>query len=153
MGLFEQLIQELNQSAQMELSIDENNCCRLKIKNKFALQMEVYKKTGEDLVIACVLGEVPPGKYREMLLQEALVSNGEPHPRYGIFAYSKDHNQLILYEILKMSQLTGSSLHDYIKVLSQKAETWYDALERQDIPQISKQGPSGSSETIFGMKL
>ena len=150
---FGTILQELGKSALIpitDLHPDRNNSCLVRIKGGIELQMEL-DRSGQNLVIGCDLGAIPPGRYKENLFREALKANGLPHPRYGIFAYSKQTDHLIVFDTLNTKDLTGDKVAEYLVKFMEKVVTWRSAISGNDIPLIAaiKSSKLGG---IFGLK-
>jgi len=150
MAMFDQVIKELGEALAIDLKVDEHECCLLKIEDKLSVQIEMYQKTGEHVLVGSLLGELAAGSYRENILKEALVANGFPYPQYGIFAYVPDKNQLILYDLLKVSELNGEKFSDHLVLFVKKAKEWQEAIGRGDVPQMTKLTQSNDGG-VFGI--
>ena len=147
------ILQELGRSSVIPISDlhpDSNNSCLIRLKGGVEVQIE-QDKSGQNLVIGCDLGDLPPGRYREDLFYEALKSNGMPHPRFGTFAYSKRTDHLILYETMSMQDLTGDKVADFLVKFVEKAFTWKTAIKSNEIPTLSNVRTSKFGG-IFGLK-
>ena len=109
MDLFESLLDEFSKAADLpNLKPDANNSCLIALpQNGPQIQLEL-DRSGEFLIMGCNLGFLPMGRYREMVLKEALRANGLPYPRVGTFAYVKKTDNLILFLKLPTRELTGS---------------------------------------------
>lgn len=148
MDHFGQLLFDLGKEIGEELYPDRNRICKLNYQGQLHLQLE-YIDPKEQLLIAAFLCDVPPGKYRETLLKEALKTNNE-YPRIGTLAYSPRNNQLVLFEFLYAPHQTAPKLFHYLEDFLKKALAWKEAVEK-GLPLPSPQtGPSGGS--IFGLK-
>ena len=130
---FEVIISELSTLTNIELAPDENETCLIRFNSGLGIQMEI-DPSGEKFLIAAELGVVPVGKYRENLFISALTFNGLPHPRYGIFAFSKNTDSLILHDNLELDPITGETLLEYLQPFSTKAEKWRNAIINGSIP-------------------
>ena len=94
---FEEILQLLGQSLNLPLQVDANNACAIQIKQNLIVQLQP-DPSQEKLLIGCQIIQVPPGKFRENVLKEALKANGLPDPRVGIFAYIARNNTLFLFQ-------------------------------------------------------
>ena len=147
------ILQELGKSTIIPISDlhpDRNNSCLVGIKGGIQIQLEM-DRSGDNLLIGCDLGAIPPGRYKENLFREALKANGLPPPRNGIFAYSKQTDHLILFETLHARDLTGEKVADYLVKFLEKVVTWQSAISSNDIPIISTMKTSRFGG-IFGLK-
>lgn len=150
---FGTFLQELGAILQVEdLHPDANNSCLIKFKDDIRVQLEIDRQ-GQYLLLGSNLGEVPIGRYRENLFTEALKANGLPTlPRYGIFAYSKHANQLVLFEMFPIRELSSAKLGEFLPKYVEKAKIWKDAIARGDVPIISVATPSGKTMGMFGLR-
>lgn len=151
--LFTSLLDELSIPMKIkDLKPDSNNSCLIKFKTGVEIQLEL-DTSEEFLLIGTSFGPLRPGRYRENIFREALKANGMPAPRYGIFAYSKKADNLIMFDKLHLKDLTGMKIFDHIKPFTEKALVWKEALARGDIPSIlSSSYASSSSGGIFGIR-
>lgn len=149
---FGTLLQELAQALHLpSLQPDANNSCILKFKGEVIVQIEI-DRSNQSLVIGSDLGSIPAGRYRENIFTEALKANGMPLPRYGIFAYSKQSDHLVIFDALPIRDLTGTKVADFLPLFVQKARIWKTALERGDIPPLATLYTAGQTSGIFGLK-
>lgn len=134
MEVFPQLIKELGESNNAELEVDGSGSCKLILKDQLYIQLEPDMATGEKLIMVCPLGEIPPGNYKRDIFKRALIANFKPAPRYGIFSFSPQNNNLILFEQLKMANHSIDFLTSYLEKFIHRALKWYEAIQAQDIP-------------------
>lgn len=149
--LFGTLLQELGRALQIDLRPDANNSCLIRFGKDLRVQIEL-DPTGQVVVVGTELGTVPPGRYRENLFTEALKSNGLPAPRYGIFAYSRKTDHLILYEKMQIRDLTGNKIADFLPLFMEKAKIWKEALTRGEVPVAITVHTSRPPTGMFGMR-
>src|SRR5262245_19403177 len=115
-----------------DLKPDQNNTCLIKMPKGPKIQLEMAK-TGDGILIGIELGQVPPGRYRIDVLKEALKSNGLPLPRYGIFAWSRKADTLILYKKFPLKDLTGEKIAAFLSPFIEKANKWTEALAKGEV--------------------
>lgn len=152
------ILQELGQTDMMINLVSKvqawrpnaSNTCLIPISEGLNIQFELDKHE-KNLVVGCVLGNVPPSPYRHKLFTEALRSNGVPPPRYGILAYSSKTQNLILFDSLDLRDLSGHKIADYLMPFLDKAKQWKEAIQSGNIPSGVPQQSSGLN--IFGLKL
>jgi len=151
--LFDSLLAELGKILKIpKLHVDSNHACLIKFKEGVSIQLERAVK-GEGLMIGCIIGNIPPGKYRENFFREALKANGQPEPRIGTFAYSKRADTLVLYTILPMQDLDGEKIAAVLLPFKEKAVAWKEAIDRGSMPVISSsQTVSSGGGGIFGLR-
>lgn len=149
--LFGTLLQELSILLKIpDLHADANNSCLIKFKDETLVQIEI-DHSGEFLIVGSDLGAVPTGRYRENLFAEALKANGLQHPRYGTFAYSKQSDRLVIFEMLRLKELTGMKVAEFLTPFLVKAKLWNEAISKGDIPIVSATSPSGRTAGMFGL--
>jgi hypothetical protein len=151
LDLFGSLLKELAPSLGIaKLEPDSNNSCLIRLESGLMIQIELDKK-GEFLLVGADLGTVPPGKYRENLLREALKSNDLPYPIYGILCFSRKNDHLALYEKLPIKDLTGAKIASFIGPFSEKAYTWSAALFKGEVPTVIQPGTTQKPGGLFGL--
>ena len=147
MNFFEEYIQKLGQTLGTPLHAEKGYLCKLRVEGSLQVQIE-HEPDQERILIASFLCELPPGKYREDLLKEALKAN-DSLERLGIFAYSSKNNNLVYFLYLSdkiaFEEFSQSFLH-----WLDTAKVWKSAVESGNIYQIS-QSRSSSSSSIFGL--
>jgi hypothetical protein len=143
---FEELLKELGKILNLSLHPDRHRACNLKINNGLEVQIEI-NPVKEKLLFVTLIGTIPPGKFRENLLKEALKANNQ-FPRTGILGYSERNNKLTLHEFLPLSEMNGEKMAKYLQQFVLKADEWKVSLETGSIPQISPK----KDTSIFGIK-
>lgn len=124
---FEGLLKELSAELGVTLHPDRRGACRLKINEQFHVQLEC-DAGHENVLVATFIGELPPGKFRENILKDALQANS-PFPKNGILSYSERNNQLALFERLPLSNLNGNTLANFLAAFIEKATQWKNGIE------------------------
>ena len=150
---FGTLLEEISREMKIgPLISDKNNTCQIRLKTGLEFQIEM-DKAHQFLIIGADLGVIPPGRYRENILREALKANGLPHPLYGIFAYSKKKNSLILFMRLNLSELTGQKVAEFLQPFTEKGLAWMRAIARGEVPVVASIYTSGRSGMgMFGLR-
>lgn len=145
------LLQELGKLLNInDLQPDGNHSCLIKFPGSISIQIEP-DKAEQFLIIGCDLGAVPPGKYRELVFQEALKANGQLTPRHGDFAFSTVADKLILQELIPLQNLNGDRLYASLTPFVEKAKNWRDAISRGDVPS-SLTTTSPARGGMFGLR-
>ena len=126
MDRFQELLWDLGEVIELPLHVDKNNACKIVIQEKLSIQLEM-DSSHERLLAAAFISELPPGKFRENVLKEAMKTNNSYHP-FGIFAYIEKINSLILYHYLMADQLNGEKLADFLELFIEEAESWQSAI-------------------------
>lgn len=124
---FEQLIRGLSVTFDDAIGTDDGRTCRFRVNDKFSIQLELDPGQ-EKILVGSLICEVPPGKFRENVLKEALKDNSEPPPKHGILAYLDRNNFLALYEYLPLRTLTPETMMTYLVLFIEKAEAWHTAV-------------------------
>jgi hypothetical protein len=144
MDKFAIVLADLSALIDVPLHPDHNRCCALFINN--ALHIQLQEEDNKDrLLLACFIGELPPGKFRENVLKETLKENNL-FPRVGTFCYSPRNNQLAFFTYIPLPTLSGDLLADMLETFLDRAFTWKTTLETGQIPargsNLQKTGPS-----------
>jgi hypothetical protein len=124
---FHEILQLLGGELGLTLHTDRNHACALQINEGLIVQLE-SDAAQEKLLIASQIIEVPPGKFRENVLKEALKANALPDPRIGTFAYIAKINQLVLYQYYPFDILNAQRLAGLLAPFIQTAEKWREAI-------------------------
>ncbi len=124
---FEELLQALSKVFHLPLHIDRANACSIRLHGDLVIQLQP-DMTQEYLWIFAKLIEIPPGKFRENVLKEALKANALPDPRAALFAYMSAANHLVLFQKYPFKILTGERLAGLIGSLLETADQWKKAI-------------------------
>lgn len=144
--VFTTLLQELGKEFQLTLVPDKYNALSLEIP-PLIIQLELDEKQ-ENLFLFTKIIELPPGKFRENVLAEALKINGLPDPRPGIFGYIAATNHLTLHQSYPIKILNGENLAGLFGSFFELAFNWHEAIHR------GNPSPAGSSSPPpFGLRL
>ncbi len=135
MNKFEELIEQLGSILQIPLHAENGVACKLNIKNVFHVQLE-YNESKEEILLASFINPIPPGKFREETLLEALRANNEENS-LGSFAYSDKNNSLFLQLYLPIS-ISAEELNTNLKQFIDKGKIWKEALEKGKLELVSK---------------
>jgi hypothetical protein len=146
---FEELLNELGAEFGTTLHPDRKGACKLKINEIFHIQIECDAHQ-ENLLVATFICDIPPGKYRENILKDALKANG-PFPINGTLAYSDRNNQLVLFSYFRLSNLTGKKLAELLAAFVDKANHWRIGVETGHTSHLVSPLLKPASG-IFGMK-
>lgn len=146
-GLVDSLLDELGKALQSPgLHLDQNNTCLIEMRG---VRINIEEKSSEYLLLGVDLGVLPPGRYRENIFREALKSNGLPFPRYGSFGFSKRSEKLILFETMRLNELSAEKIVNFLNPFIEKAKLWKDAIARGDVP-LATTSTSGN-KGMFGL--
>ena len=144
MDKFAIVLADLGSLVDVPLHPDHNRSCSINVNNVMHLQLQ-EEENKERILLAAFFGELPPGKFREILLKETLKENNL-FPRIGTFAYSPRNNQMVFFTYAALPTLTGDKLADVLELFLDRAFSWKTALETGQIPSrganLQKTGPS-----------
>lgn len=133
------------------LAPDANNSCLIKFPKGPSIQLEI-DKTGNFLMIACDLGEIPAGPYRENVFREALKYNGRPYPHIAEFAYSKQTNKLVMTRLLPLNDIRGEIIIEALTPFQELSNRWHETLARGEIPSSLEGAYISGGAKMFGIK-
>ena len=138
---FEVLIAELGRSLDITLHVDRNHACALRIHQQLTIQLQT-DAAHEKLLIAAMICELPPGRFRENVFSEALKANHLPDPRTGILGYLPANNRLTLHQRYLLATLDGKTLEMLVAGFIDYAELWREAVEKGQASPAPIQGSS-----------
>ena len=153
MANFNELMEELAESLAAPLYPDMNNVVTMLVEERVKMQMET-DRSDEFLLIGAYIGELPPGKFREHILFDALKANYRTNENPGILSYVGKHNSLMVWRKFSLETLSVDSLIEHIKHLSGRAKKWQDAMDSghaspdDELPQVKDSKPKNN---MFGM--
>lgn len=127
MDRFETLLWDLGEITQLPLHQDKHRACTLLLEGKLKVQLQM-EQSGKHLIACAFLGEIPPGRFREEVLKEALKVNHRFHP-FGFFAFYEQKSQLVLHQLLLEEGLSAECCLQEIELLIEEADEWRLALE------------------------
>lgn len=145
----EELLNELGAELGTTLHPDKKGACKLKINETLHVQMECDAHQ-ENLLVATFICDIPPGKYRENILKDALKANG-PFPVNGMLAYSDRNNKLALFSYFRLASLTGKKLSEFLAAFVEKANHWRLGVETGHTSHLVSTSIKPESG-MFGMK-
>lgn len=136
-----------------ELEPDPNNTCLLSVDGEVEVQLEM-DPTQDFFVMGTKIGELPPGKFREEVLKEALIANNRPYPRNGNLAYSRKLNCLVMYEMFEIKHFPLEVIISVLTLFIENAKKWKRALSAgQTTPYTqADQDASKGNGKMFGLK-
>jgi hypothetical protein len=127
-GRFEELLHDLGKIFHLSLHTDHSNACSIHVRNlTFQLQLDVSQ---ENLWLFSKLIEIPPGKFREEVLREALKANARTDPIAGSFGYLASSNHLALFQKYPLEILNADRLAGLIGGFLDLAQHWQEAISQ-----------------------
>ena len=124
---FEALLKDLSPLVGTALHIDKTGGCKLSVNHSLHVNLQCDPKDRR-LLMASFIGEIPPGKFRENLLKDALRAN-EASPFHEVLGYSERNNQLALFSYTSFEYLSADKLYQQLKQFVAKANEWKVAIE------------------------
>lgn len=142
---FSELLSELGRIFSLTLSPDKYNACSIEVA-PLTIQLEL-NPTQENIILFTKIIDLPPGRFRENTLGEALKVNSLPDPRPGIFGYIARTNHLALYQTYPVSILNGDRLSCLFGAFFELGESWHRSIQN------GQSSPSVAGQPLpFGMK-
>lgn len=142
---FSDLLSELGKIFQIPLALDKYNACSINVP-PLTIQLQL-DPTQENLFLFTKIIELPPGRFRENVLCEALKANGLTDPRSGVFSYFAHTNHLTFYQTYPLSILSGERLSGLFGAFYEMGESWYSSIQNgQAAPSTATKPPP------FGIK-
>jgi hypothetical protein len=146
---FEGLLTELGSELGIPLHQDRLGACKLNVNNELHIQLECDAHQ-DNLLIAVFICDIPPGKFRENILKDALKSNC-PFPKNGTLSFSDRNNKLTLFKYLRFAGLNGQKLAEFLAAFIEKATQWRVGVETGHTSQLAAP-PTKPSTNILGLK-
>lgn len=128
---FLSIMEDFSSISGLNLKIEESSCIIL-----FDEKLEVffeYVPERSAIQIACFITALPPGKFREDILLNALVANTIYYPQVGTFAYSSKATQLCLFRYVEIENLNGEILSEKLAGFLNIAFEWKNSIELENI--------------------
>ncbi|MGB7127677.1 MAG: CesT family type III secretion system chaperone [Candidatus Rhabdochlamydia sp.] len=126
MDPFAQLLNDLSLLLDTHLSPDKRGACKLNIEDALHIQLEPDANR-EKLLFFSFLSEIPPGKFRENVLRDALKANADLSTP-GTLGFSERNNQLVLFANLNLHPLTAKEVLDFLHLFMAKAQAWKQGI-------------------------
>lgn len=149
---FNDLMYELSQLLKEDIKPDLNQSCSLLINQTYSVQLEM-DISGETLLMGCFICELPPGKFRENILKDALKAQFDTKNEKSILGYSEATNQLALFQNVYNYDLNGQILYDELCNFVDTVKEWKDAIDSgKTSPEGVFEQPTGKKERpLFGI--
>ncbi len=143
MDPFHSLLESLGSLIGVPLHPDHGQKCRLNINHQTFVQLEDETHKNR-ILIAAFICDIPLGKFRELVLKEALKENNL-YPRVATFSYCEKNNKLSLFMYAYYTELNGEKLADILATFLEKLFNWKTGIETGHLPQRSPTEASGSA--------
>lgn len=129
---FSELLAELGKILGLQLIEDKYQACSIQIP-PLTIQLQL-DPTQENLILFSKVIDLPPGKFRENVLGEALKANALPDPRIAIFSYIAKTNHLAIFQTYPISVLSGEKLSGIFGAFFELGESWHSSIQGGRIP-------------------
>ncbi len=143
---FADLIHELGELVGENFQAYQNRLIRFRINDHLHVQVET-DLMNEFVMIICMVSEIPPGRFRENVLRDALKANYLLDKHRSILSYDEKGNQLVLSDQLRAHALTAEMLLKEISKLVKRAELWRQSIDnghsspgRDEVPEGKRKG-------------
>lgn len=133
---FEELLQALSVQLDAELHVDQKGACLIAFDENIKVHLELDKSL-ENLIIFCLVSAIPPGKFRENVLTDALKENNK-FPYIAAFAYYEKENSLAMFNFFHFDSLKAEMLSSYLAAFVDLTALYQDALSRGQTSPILK---------------
>ena len=125
---FADVLNELGDELDIDVEADLHGVCTIMINEKVKVQLEV-DVTGESILMASLVTELPPGKFRERILKDALKANYQVEENHGTLSYTGPDNALVLSLTIPMHGLNGKELYEHLSIFVERAQGWQKAID------------------------
>ena len=152
MAIFDELMENLSDILKRDIIPDPNNVINLVIDQTIKVQIEP-DSFDEYIYIAAMIEELPPGKFREHILRDALKANYLADINPGTLSYMYKNNMLMLHQKFPLGSLDALKLIDLVKTLVERAKVWKTAINegysapKEEVPTDD----THAKGSIFGM--
>ncbi len=150
---FHDLIHELGEFVGEDLKVDPNQSCCIEVNQILKIQIEL-DPSGEKILLMTKIIELPPGKFRESVLKDALKANFLAEEKEGILSYLERQNTLVLCKDLYTHAITRDILYSHLIQFIERASKWQSSIEAGRSSPDGGEIPEGTEKkgSIFGFK-
>lgn len=128
MAQFDNLIEELADKLHADLYPSVDNVVSMRIEGSIKAQIEIDRKD-DSMIICLFVAELPPGKFREHILKDALKANARILENRGVLAFVGKQNSLILFQRVETESTSSDDIIQILKHLTGRAKKWIDAID------------------------
>ena len=136
MNRFEELIEELARILNIPLRAEKGMLCKINIDGNFSVHLQ-YDQNEDLVMMGAMIIEIPPGRFRENVLKEALKVN-DTFPRFGTMCFSEKGNKLAIYDHVSFEGLSPDIFNKKLDSFIEYCYEWYNAVLSGNISQIIK---------------
>lgn len=142
---YDEVCKNLASLFKFKLTDEDLNGFALRLKG--GLEMNVEPDKQRNLVLGIKLGIVNEGRYRDMILKQALRAN-DSNTQDGVLSYLNDSKELFLFYIIDVRTANEDRLKAILIPFVRKARQWSESIQRGEIPILES---SGQSRSLFGL--
>lgn len=150
-GIYEDVLEQWGRDAEIPIKIGNRENCRIEFPDENVTIQIDLAPSGEAFLFGCMLGQINPGPYRDLVFKTALKANGFTSSPRGILSYSDTLSALFLHEYFPLATTDAEKLGNMIVLFRTHAKVWTDALKAEIVPDIEDAGESSSGSGMFGM--
>lgn len=129
---FEMMIEGLGKHLGIPMEAEPNQTCSLLIDEKITLLLEMDKNE-ENLRMVSFFCLLPPGKFREKVLTEALKANDLKEEK-GSLGFCDSTNEIALYDTVPLKDLDLVKLENQLAKWIERIFLWKEAIESGHTP-------------------
>lgn len=149
---FEELLYELSEYLGVPIEPDVKGGCRLRVEEKFDIQLEL-DKFKENIVFGARIYELSPGTYRQNVLKSGLKANYKKGYEIGILSFVHKDNYLYIWHQVPLDSTNAENFINHFLLFYDKAYSWNNALESGQLaPENAFEGKKLDKPPMFGMK-
>lgn len=127
MNRFTKLMEEMSYILDTPITPEKGGKCRFRVNDLFPIQIEM-DKSGEKFFLIAMITELPPGKFREKVLKEAMKEN--IYGSIGVLSYMDRNNHLMLHKKFFSEDTDAEMFTDELEAFLRKSIDWYQAIQR-----------------------
>jgi hypothetical protein len=146
MTVFEELLFQLGEELGCPLHPEKGRICKININSNMHLNIEL-DEAKESILLGCMVSEVPPGRFREIVFKETLRINNTIE-KIGTFAFSERNHNLVLFSYIP---LTGLTIDTFIKKtmhFMEFADDWRLCIQSGNLSKMALAAPSTSGPPL-----
>ncbi len=134
MNSFAKMISELGEILEAPLHIEHDTLCIFKANQQIDIQIE-HDPTQHRILLVAVICPIPPGKFRENVLRQALKANHNIN-RLGTFSYIEKTSSLAMHQYFYHVEMTGAMMAQAVADFLDTSQNCSLAIQNGQVPQI-----------------
>jgi hypothetical protein len=147
---YEAVLRDFETFFKCKLAPNANNTCVISIPNSVRIQIELDRNS--KVLIASRLG-ILQGRFRDIVLREALKANEFYDISTGSFGLGKKSNNLMIFLQMDLDQLNPDKINTVMPIFLAKANLWAEGIKSGNLPALSEEGlATKAAPSPFGLK-